>query len=1007
MRGNRIVNRRWARRAVFVAVFGALLSLLAAGVASAYLTAPPAGSTQRGVVTIVENRGGVNSWPCGGADSLIQVYRVRDGVFMLSQWRGTSGAWSTTWNTHGAEIGTYHVQSLAHDRYWRWGCRSNDWWMSGYNFTVENLSTTTYTGATSAYWGENFTASANLKDATTARAIGSRSVSFSLQSGGSASGTTDAGGNASVTLNASPAPGTYTLTSAFGGDAYWRASSASPAFTVLKRPTTLTYSGDSSGYWNETGTLKAVLRDTRSGVGIAGKTVSFTLGSASVSATTDSSGTATTSLALTQAPGAFTVASTFAGDANYASSSDGDPFSILKRPTSLAYSGDASGYWNETATLVATLTDVRAGGGFAGQTVTFTLGTASVAATTDAGGVATATLALAQDPADYTVASAFAGDANYASSSDGDPFSILKRPTALAYSGDASGYWTETATLRAVLTDVRAGGPVAGQTVAFTLGTAGGTGVTGSDGVATAAIVLDQDPAPYTAGSSFAGDVHYVDSAATAPFDILKRPTVLAYDGDTFGKRGHTVTLSATLTDERAPAGISGKSIHFELGSFAADAVTDALGKASVTALLDQDPGSYSATAAFTEDGFYLGSAASAAFSLDWEYTFVDDGGAGTVFLNVLTKEFQFRAPSAGDPTDQSSIKQDPGMQVFSVPGGVEAPTPPPAPCDPNDPAGCVPTPPPAPCDPNDPAGCVPTPPPAPCDPNDPAGCVPTPPPAPEPSVPPVPEPAPSCVDDPTGGDPICPADYLPPPPARAAALGPICVDDPTGGAPICAPDLPPVPEPSIPPAPSPEPSVPPVPEPSVPPAPTPGPVPTCVDDPAGGDPICAPTPPPPPAPPCSALPDPQACSPVQDPVVCDVPGTTGCHQRLVTIAFSDDEITLAGWFDLDTGYFSAAVKTAAGPYVLRGFGNPTPPPAPCDPNDPAGCVPPPPAPCDPNDPAGCAPTPPPAPCDPNDPAGCAPTPPPAPEPPPVPLPGPLPSCVDNPSGGDPVCAPA
>lgn len=604
---------------------------------------------------------------------------------------------------------------------------------------------------------------------------------------------------------------------------------------------------------------------------LAGRTVTFCIsGGPCVAAATNASGFASATLPASGGAGPRTITATYGGDPYFLASNASAGATVLHRPTTLTNLGDTTVFHNETATLKARLIDVRAGAPLGGAPVQFQLmdgvtAVQTLTATTDATGTASASLNALQDAGSYSIRATYAGTTVHAASSDQDAFTITPRPTAFSYTGDTDGYWNETATVRGVLTDVRAGTPLEGRTISFTLGTATATATTDADGLAEASVSLTQAPTTTSAVGTFPGTVNFVDSTDGDGFEILRRPTTLTTDGATSGARGSTVTLSATLTDDRlGGTGVAGKTVAFTLGSASGTAVTNAQGTATLDVPLDQDPdGTYTVDVAFAQDDHYLASSDSDAFTIEWEYLFTSQAEAGSISLNTSTREFRVTTPGGS-----SSIKQDADMKIVSLPAGVALP------CDPNAPEGCVPPPPPAPCDVTRPEGCVPPVPPTPCEVPD--GCVPD---------------VPECVDDPAGGDPICPEDYLP-----AATLSDVttqttgvCVVNPIDGTTLCAED----------------------------------PTPDDLD---------------------------QACA----------DGTTGCSERFVLITFSDEELSLAGVFDLETGVFVAATR-AGETTTLLASSQQTPPPAPCDVNTPEGCV------------------------------------------PPVP---PVPSCVDHPVGGDPICLP-
>ncbi len=97
--------------------------------------------------------------------------------------------------------------------------------------------------------------------------------------------------------------------------------------TVLKRGTTMSYTGPTQSNSGKTLTLSASLVDEL-GNAVPGASVLFTLGTQSVSANTNASGVATATLKLNQKHGAYTVAATFAGNAKYLGSASSQPYTI-------------------------------------------------------------------------------------------------------------------------------------------------------------------------------------------------------------------------------------------------------------------------------------------------------------------------------------------------------------------------------------------------------------------------------------------------------------------------------------------------------------------------------------------------------------------------------------------------------------------------------------------------------------------------------------------------------
>ena len=141
-------------------------------------------------------------------------------------------------------------------------------------------------------------------------------------------GSPSASGGPSV-LHSYAAPGSYvaTLDVCDKNDA---CDSDSRTVNVTKRDTTLGYTGPLSSSPSKKVTLTANLVDEY-GEAVSGRKVTFVLGAQSAIGTTDSSGTASVAIKLTQKPGSYPLSATFAaGDSKYNGSADSGTFVIGK-----------------------------------------------------------------------------------------------------------------------------------------------------------------------------------------------------------------------------------------------------------------------------------------------------------------------------------------------------------------------------------------------------------------------------------------------------------------------------------------------------------------------------------------------------------------------------------------------------------------------------------------------------------------------------------------------------
>jgi len=159
---------------------------------------------------------------------------------------------------------------------------------------------------------------------------------------------------------------------------------------------------------------------------------------------------------------------------------------------------------------------------------------------------------------------------------------------ALAAGTPAGGAYTTTVNLSAVTHYVDTGTPVT-----FTVGGQSVTAPVGSDGVASATMVLSQRPGAYTLTASGAG------LSASAPFAITK-------DATTLTAVRKTKTLQATLKAAGSLVPVAGRTVRFFVnGTSVGTAVTNANG---VAVLKHPTPKRTAVTATFGGDTYFLAS---------------------------------------------------------------------------------------------------------------------------------------------------------------------------------------------------------------------------------------------------------------------------------------------------------------------------------------------------------------------------------------------------------------
>jgi hypothetical protein len=145
---------------------------------------------------------------------------------------------------------------------------------------------------------------------------------------------------------------------------------------------------------------------------------------------------------------------------------------VKKRETTLTYGGTATIQYSDQVDLSATLIDNVSGSGVNGKTITFTIGTQSTTAVTNASGIASASVIITQAPGDYDVLCSFTGDGSYLASSDSDPFPITREDARVNFTGTnivattTASSGVANVSLRATVQDISATSEAGGDSFA-------------------------------------------------------------------------------------------------------------------------------------------------------------------------------------------------------------------------------------------------------------------------------------------------------------------------------------------------------------------------------------------------------------------------------------------------------------------------------------------------------------------------------------------------------------
>jgi hypothetical protein len=301
----------------------------------------------------------------------------------------------------------------------------------------------------------------------------------------------------------------------------------------VKGQTSISYTGVTTAVVGDGAVeLGADLTDS-AGQALVGQEVTFTLGTQTAVAVTDSLGHATASLALSQPAGSVSVGAAFAGTYDYDASSAQTNFEITKMQTGTTLSVSPSpSAWAEAATLTATVTG-PADTTPAGDVEFFVDGVSAGAVTLVAGAAVLDILDLAVGPHELTAT--YEGAQEFASStSDAVTHSVTKAATTTTLSSAPDGPVTGSPVTLTATVD---GAPDAVPTgsVTFTDGDVVlGTVVLDADGVAV--LELDSlDAGPHAVTATYEGDADF-DGSASAPSDL------------SVGKRSTTVSLAQSVS---------------------------------------------------------------------------------------------------------------------------------------------------------------------------------------------------------------------------------------------------------------------------------------------------------------------------------------------------------------------------------------------------------------------------------------------------------------------------
>lgn len=322
-------------------------------------------------------------------------------------------------------------------------------------------------------------------------------------------------------------------------------------------------------------------------------------------------------------PGQYVIVAQYPGDLHDANSSGQAILTVIPATggvPQLTYTGETSSAWQDTATLSGTLT-APGGAPISGESVTFTLGSDTCTATSDANGNASCPITVNSTVGPGTVVVASEGDSTYPGVRTAQSFTITARPTTLAVAA-ANAADGGTATLSATLTDQATGAAIAGEPVSLTVGSDTCSATTNASGVGSCGVPASEGIGAHDIAAAFGGDAGYLESNGAGTLTIVSPATTTQAGPVAPVLAGSSATLTATVT----PAAATGV-VTFSTGSTTLCTATLSGGAASCSASFAQT-GSYTVTARYGGDGVYPSSSGTTTVLV---YAFAPGGGAFVV----------------------------------------------------------------------------------------------------------------------------------------------------------------------------------------------------------------------------------------------------------------------------------------------------------------------------------------------------------------------------------------
>ncbi len=345
---------------------------------------------------------------------------------------------------------------------------------------------------------------------------------------------------------------------------------------------------------------------------------------------------------------------------------------VVVTPTdcsTIAYTGATAAPVSGSATASATLTDLADPNGAGGKVVTFALGGgSSVNATTNAAGVATATLPMNGPVRATTVSASYAGSAGLAAASTSAAFSIGVNPTTTSVLASQSSVTIgDPVTFTASVTPTIGSNPTGGVQFLVDGAAFGAPVAINASGSATSPAISTLGLGNHTVQAIYNGDANFGVSSSTVITIKVHVPflpiTVSESVSPSSSVAGQAVTLSSHVGTTSGSGNLPGTVTFSEGGNVFGTSPVDSSGNASVvTSAIPV--GAHSIVATYSGDDEYNGGSSSPSnltvgkddvtVVLNSSNTTPVSGQAVNFTVNVGAQ-----APGSGTPTGTVQLKID------------------------------------------------------------------------------------------------------------------------------------------------------------------------------------------------------------------------------------------------------------------------------------------------------------------------------------------------------------